>query len=73
MTTNAKQCQSMLRVVEAAARTGLSPATIYRMMRSGQLRAWTVAGRARIAAEDLDELFTPVLRPANDGRKGAAE
>jgi excisionase family DNA binding protein len=42
---------------DAAKRTGVSRATLYRMMRDGQLRTVLVRGRRLVPSDALRELF----------------
>lgn len=58
----------MLTLPEAAARVNAHPKTLRRRISEGHLVAYRMAGsRAiRIAAEDLDKLFSPI--PAASGR-----
>jgi len=49
-------------VAEAAVFAGRSVPTIFRWIRAGRLRAYSVAGRTRIRVDDLRAALAPELR-----------
>lgn len=52
---------ALLTPAETATHARVDRSTVYRWIRTGQLRAVRVGPRAiRVRAEDLDELLTPV-------------
>ena len=53
-----------LSVEDACARTGLSRATIYKAIKSGELRLHNIAGRRVIPVAELDEWNRPRVEAA---------
>ena len=72
--TAAAEGQSLLRIPEAAARLGVSRATVYRLIDSGELERVTVrtertvktAGRTRIPSAAIDAYIERLAKAAKE-------
>lgn len=62
MHTRTQSDEQWLSVAEAAVFAGRSVPTIFRWIRAGRLRAYSVAGRTRIRVDDLRAALAPELR-----------
>lgn len=60
--------RELLTPAEAASRARVDRSTIYRLIRTGQLRAFRIGTRTlRVAADDLDDIIQPTTAGVGRG------